>query len=189
MALVTHERRSATVKGLEDGYVFVLNEITFYRLLTKKVAIQILPQHGAHALPPSQGSQQLVCSNSPLSPTVLLVTNCALTGSVNERPAQPRGEPCMSPRIYKHASCWRCPHYWPVARRRKVGPNLHLIPQTATWVSGPDAAMRAERQQIIEDCPLSLNLVQGHDQALSGRPQRVGRRYGRLFVYRLARLG
>ncbi|MBP8128445.1 MAG: cyclic nucleotide-binding domain-containing protein [Candidatus Hydrogenedentes bacterium] len=42
MALVTHERRSATVKGLEDGYVFVLNEITFYRLLTKKVAIQIL---------------------------------------------------------------------------------------------------------------------------------------------------
>lgn len=42
MALVTHERRSATVKALEDGYAFVLNEITFYRLLTKKVAIQIL---------------------------------------------------------------------------------------------------------------------------------------------------
>ncbi|HNR29332.1 MAG TPA: cyclic nucleotide-binding domain-containing protein [Candidatus Hydrogenedentes bacterium] len=42
MALVTHERRSATVRALDDGYVFVLNEITFYRLLTKKVAIQIL---------------------------------------------------------------------------------------------------------------------------------------------------
>lgn len=42
MALVTHDPRSATVTGIEDGYLFMLTETTFHRLLTKKVAIQIL---------------------------------------------------------------------------------------------------------------------------------------------------
>ena len=42
MALVTHDKRSATVRGLEDGYLFLLNESTFHRLLTKKAAVQML---------------------------------------------------------------------------------------------------------------------------------------------------
>lgn len=42
MALVTHEKRSATVKAIEDGYLFVLNEETFKRLLDKKVAVHLL---------------------------------------------------------------------------------------------------------------------------------------------------
>ncbi|MFP4500762.1 MAG: cyclic nucleotide-binding domain-containing protein [Candidatus Hydrogenedentota bacterium] len=42
MALVTHEPRSANVAATEDGYLFVLTENTFQKLLTKKVAIRIL---------------------------------------------------------------------------------------------------------------------------------------------------
>ncbi len=42
MALVTHEPRSANVAAIEDGYLFVLSEHTFQKLLTKKVAIRIL---------------------------------------------------------------------------------------------------------------------------------------------------
>lgn len=42
MALVTHEKRSATVRGIEDGYLFVLSESTFHHLLTKKAAVQML---------------------------------------------------------------------------------------------------------------------------------------------------
>lgn len=42
MALVTHEPRSATVKAEEDSHVFVLSEVTFQKLLTKRVAIRIL---------------------------------------------------------------------------------------------------------------------------------------------------
>lgn len=42
MALVTHDKRSATVRGTEDGYLFVLSESTFHHLLTKKAAIQLL---------------------------------------------------------------------------------------------------------------------------------------------------
>lgn len=42
MALVNNEPRSATVTALEDSRMFVLSESTFQRLLSKRVAIQIL---------------------------------------------------------------------------------------------------------------------------------------------------
>ncbi len=42
MALINNEPRSATVVALEDSHLFVLSETTFQRLLTKRVAIQIL---------------------------------------------------------------------------------------------------------------------------------------------------
>ena len=42
MALVSHEPRTATVTAIEDSNVFVLNEHIFQKLLTKRVAIQIL---------------------------------------------------------------------------------------------------------------------------------------------------
>jgi CRP-like cAMP-binding protein len=42
MALVNNEPRSATVAALEDSHLFVLSESTFQRLLSKRVAIQIL---------------------------------------------------------------------------------------------------------------------------------------------------
>ncbi len=42
MALINNEPRSATVAAAEDSFLFVLSETTFQRLLTKRVAIQIL---------------------------------------------------------------------------------------------------------------------------------------------------
>ena len=42
MALVNHEPRSATVAATEDAKLFVLSEHTFQKLLTKRVAIQLL---------------------------------------------------------------------------------------------------------------------------------------------------
>lgn len=42
MALVNKEPRSADVLALEDSRLFVLNESTFEKLMTKRVAIQIL---------------------------------------------------------------------------------------------------------------------------------------------------
>lgn len=42
MALVNNEPRSATVVAMEDSRLFVLSQATFERLLTKRVAIQIL---------------------------------------------------------------------------------------------------------------------------------------------------
>ena len=42
MALVSHAPRSATVKALEDSLLFVLSETTLERLLTKRVAVQLL---------------------------------------------------------------------------------------------------------------------------------------------------
>lgn len=42
MALVNNEPRSATVMALEDSRMFVLSESIFQRLLSKRVAIQIL---------------------------------------------------------------------------------------------------------------------------------------------------
>lgn len=42
MALINSEPRSATVIALEESHLFVLSETTFQRLLTKRVAIQIL---------------------------------------------------------------------------------------------------------------------------------------------------
>jgi len=42
MALVTSEPRSATVAALEDSQVFVLTETFFQKLMTKRVAIQML---------------------------------------------------------------------------------------------------------------------------------------------------
>ena len=42
MALVSHEPRSATVKALENSLLFVLTETTVNKLLTKRVAVQLL---------------------------------------------------------------------------------------------------------------------------------------------------
>ena len=42
MALINREARSATVVAVEDSHLFVLSESIFQRLLTKRVAIQIL---------------------------------------------------------------------------------------------------------------------------------------------------
>lgn len=42
MALVTNEPRSATVAALEDSQLFVLTESFFQKLMTKRVAIQML---------------------------------------------------------------------------------------------------------------------------------------------------
>ena len=42
MALVSHAPRSATVKALENSLLFVLSETTVERLLTKRVAVQLL---------------------------------------------------------------------------------------------------------------------------------------------------
>ncbi|MCX5769478.1 MAG: cyclic nucleotide-binding domain-containing protein [Candidatus Hydrogenedentes bacterium] len=42
MALINSEPRSASVVAVEDAHLFVLSETTFQRLLTKRVAIQIL---------------------------------------------------------------------------------------------------------------------------------------------------
>jgi len=42
MALINNEPRSATVIAIEESSLFVLSETTFQRLLTKRVAIQIL---------------------------------------------------------------------------------------------------------------------------------------------------
>jgi CRP-like cAMP-binding protein len=42
MALVNKEPRSATVLALEDSRLFVLSESTFEKLLTKRVAVQML---------------------------------------------------------------------------------------------------------------------------------------------------
>jgi len=42
MALINSEPRSASVVAAEDAHLFVLSETTFQRLLTKRVAIQIL---------------------------------------------------------------------------------------------------------------------------------------------------
>ncbi len=42
MALVSHEPRSATVKALENSLLFVLTESTLEKLLTKRVAVQLL---------------------------------------------------------------------------------------------------------------------------------------------------
>ena len=42
MALTTHEPRSASAVALEDSHLFMLNETTFERLLTKRAAIRIL---------------------------------------------------------------------------------------------------------------------------------------------------
>ena len=42
MALINSEPRSASVVAAEDSHLFVLSESTFQRLLTKRVAIQIL---------------------------------------------------------------------------------------------------------------------------------------------------
>jgi len=42
MALINREPRSATVVAAEESHLFVLSESTFQRLLTKRVAIQIL---------------------------------------------------------------------------------------------------------------------------------------------------
>jgi CRP-like cAMP-binding protein len=42
MSLLTGEPRSATVKALEDTMLFVLDERIFQKLLTKRVAVQML---------------------------------------------------------------------------------------------------------------------------------------------------
>jgi len=42
MALVNKEPRSATVTALEDSRVFVLSQTTFEKLMSKRVAIQML---------------------------------------------------------------------------------------------------------------------------------------------------
>jgi len=42
MALVSHAPRSATIKALENSLLFVLSETTLDRLLTKRVAVQLL---------------------------------------------------------------------------------------------------------------------------------------------------
>ncbi|MCK5860939.1 MAG: cyclic nucleotide-binding domain-containing protein [Candidatus Hydrogenedentes bacterium] len=42
MALVNHDPRSATVKALEDSLLFVLSETILNKLLTKRVAVQLL---------------------------------------------------------------------------------------------------------------------------------------------------
>lgn len=42
MALISEDVRSATVLALENSHLFVLNETTFHKLLTKRVAVQIL---------------------------------------------------------------------------------------------------------------------------------------------------
>jgi CRP-like cAMP-binding protein len=42
MALIDSSPRSATVTAVEESLIFVLSETTFQRLLTKRVAIQIL---------------------------------------------------------------------------------------------------------------------------------------------------
>lgn len=42
MSLLTHEKRSATVIALEDSKLFVLDEKVFQKLLTKRVAVQML---------------------------------------------------------------------------------------------------------------------------------------------------
>ena len=42
MALLSHEPRTATVRAMEDTKLFILNEHIFQKLLTKRVAIQIL---------------------------------------------------------------------------------------------------------------------------------------------------
>jgi CRP-like cAMP-binding protein len=42
MALVNKEPRSATVSALEDSRLYVLSETTFDKLMTKRVAIQML---------------------------------------------------------------------------------------------------------------------------------------------------
>ena len=42
MALINSEPRSASVVAAEESHLFVLSETTFQRLLTKRVAIQIL---------------------------------------------------------------------------------------------------------------------------------------------------
>jgi CRP-like cAMP-binding protein len=42
MSLLLSEPRSATVKALELGHIFVLDERVFQKLLTKRVAVQML---------------------------------------------------------------------------------------------------------------------------------------------------
>ena len=42
MSLLSHESRSATITALETSRLFVLSEDIFQRLLTKRVAVQIL---------------------------------------------------------------------------------------------------------------------------------------------------
>lgn len=42
MALISEDVRSATVLAQEHSHLFVLNETTFHKLLTKRVAVQIL---------------------------------------------------------------------------------------------------------------------------------------------------
>lgn len=42
MALITDQPRSATAVALEDSHLFSLNETTFEKLLTKRVAVRIL---------------------------------------------------------------------------------------------------------------------------------------------------
>lgn len=42
MSLLSHESRSATVMALENSHLFILSEDIFQRLLTKRVAVQIL---------------------------------------------------------------------------------------------------------------------------------------------------
>lgn len=42
MALISNEPRSATAIAAEDSYVFVLDETIFQKLLTKRVAVQML---------------------------------------------------------------------------------------------------------------------------------------------------
>jgi CRP-like cAMP-binding protein len=42
MALITDAPRSATATALEDSHLFALNETTFEKLLTKRVAVRIL---------------------------------------------------------------------------------------------------------------------------------------------------
>lgn len=42
MALITDQPRSATAIALEDTHLFALNETTFEKLLTKRVAVRIL---------------------------------------------------------------------------------------------------------------------------------------------------
>ena len=42
MALVTNDKRGATVTALEDSLLFVLRQTTFEKLMTKRVAIRML---------------------------------------------------------------------------------------------------------------------------------------------------
>jgi CRP-like cAMP-binding protein len=42
MALVTQEPRSATVKAINESFLFALSEDTFHKLMTKKAAVQLL---------------------------------------------------------------------------------------------------------------------------------------------------